>query len=48
VAHVAHEEKRRAAFGDGKRGDVAAALVEGAFESFVEGGGAALAVAGFL
>ena len=48
VADVANDEKRRAALGDGERGDVAAALVEGAFEGAVEGGGAALAVAGFL
>lgn len=47
VADVADNEKRRAALGDGERGDVTAALVEGAFEGFVEGGGAALAVAGF-
>ena len=47
VADVANDEKRRAALGDGERGDVAAALVEGAFEGAVEGGGAALAVATF-
>ena len=47
VADVAHDEKRRAALGDGERGDVAAALVEGTFEGAVEGGGAAFAVAGF-
>jgi len=47
VADVANEEKRRAALGERERGDVAAALVEGAFEGAVEGGGAALAVAGF-
>ena len=47
VADIANDEKRRTAFGDGERGDVSAALVERAFESAVEGGGAALAVAGF-
>jgi hypothetical protein len=47
VAHVADDEKRRATLGDGERGDVATALVKGALEGAVEGGGAALAVAGF-
>ena len=37
VADVANDEERRAAFVGGQGGDVAAALVEGAFKGFVEG-----------
>ena len=46
VANVADDQERRAALLGRQGGDVAACLVEGAFKGFVEGDGAALAVAG--
>ena len=48
VADIADDEKGRAALGRGEGGDVFAGLVVGALEDLVEGGGTALAVAGFL
>ena len=48
VADIADDEKRRAAFRRGQRGDVFAGLVVGALENLVEGGSAALAVAGLF
>ena len=46
VAHVADDQEWRATLLGRQGGDVAAGLVEGAFQGCVEGGGAALAVAG--
>jgi hypothetical protein len=46
VADIADDEEGRAALIGGQGGDVAAALVVGAFKGFVEGEGAAFAVAG--
>ena len=46
VANVTDDQERRAALLGRQGGDVAACLVEGAFKGFVEGDGAALAVAG--
>jgi hypothetical protein len=48
VADVANDQERRAALLGRQRGDLAAPLVEGAFEGLVEGEGAALAVASLL
>ena len=48
VADIADDEEGRTALGGGEGGDIFPGLVVGAGEDFVEGGGAAFAVAGFL